>query len=93
MTVRDMVSRGMDLKNIWIMEVGEGEEIQVFYHGYEIRFPYGKAETGQREQIGVPFPVRHFIAAAKHCHILFLNDFLHSPKSKKSIIHPEPVLL
>ncbi len=52
LTVRDMVSRGMDLKNIWIMEVGEGEEIQVFYHGYEIRFPYGKAETGQREQIG-----------------------------------------
>lgn len=52
LTVRDTVNRGMDLKNIWIMEAGEGREIQVFYHGYEIRFPYGKAEIGQREQIG-----------------------------------------
>lgn len=48
----DITSRGMDLKNMWIVEAQEGDGIQVFYKGYEIRFPYGKAEAGQREQIG-----------------------------------------
>ena len=52
LTVTDVASRGMELRNIWIMEAQEGKEIQVFYHGYEIRVPYGKAGTGQREQIG-----------------------------------------
>lgn len=52
LTVRETVGRGMDLQNIWIMEAWEGKEIQGFYKGYEIRFPYEKAEAGQREQIG-----------------------------------------
>lgn len=52
LTVLDVAGRGMDLHNIWIIEAREGEELQVFYKGYEIRFPYEKAETGQREQIG-----------------------------------------
>ncbi len=52
LTIREAINRGMDLENIWIMEAGEGKEIQVFYHGYEIRFPYEKAKAGQREQIG-----------------------------------------
>lgn len=48
----DIASRGMDLKNMWIVEAQEGEGLQVFYKGYEVRFPYEKAEAGQREQIG-----------------------------------------
>lgn len=52
LTVLETVGRGMDLENIWIMEAQEGKELQAFYKGYEIRFPYEKAEAGQREQIG-----------------------------------------
>lgn len=52
LTVLETVGRGMDLQNIWIMEAWEGKEIQGFYKGYEIRFPYEKAEGQQREQIG-----------------------------------------
>ena len=52
LTVADIVGRGMDLKNLWIVEAQEGEGLQIFYKGYEIRIPYEKAEAGQREQIG-----------------------------------------
>lgn len=52
LTVLETVGRGMDLENIWIMEAQEGKELQTFYKGYEIRFPYEKAAAGQREQIG-----------------------------------------
>lgn len=52
LTVVDTVSRGMDLKNMWILEAQEGKGLQIFYEGYDIRVPYEKAETGQREQIG-----------------------------------------
>lgn len=52
LTVADIASRGMDLKNLWIVEAQEGEGLQIFYNGYEIRIPYEKAEAGQREQIG-----------------------------------------
>lgn len=52
LAVADIAGRGMDLKNMWIVEAQEGEGLQVFYKGYEVRFPYEKAEAGQREQIG-----------------------------------------
>lgn len=50
LTVSNVVSRGYSLHNIWIVEAEE-EALQVFNSGYEIRFPYPKAEAGQREQI------------------------------------------
>lgn len=52
LTVRDVVSRGMDFKNIWIMEAEEGKRLQVFYKEHEIWVPYEKAEEPWREQIG-----------------------------------------
>lgn len=52
LAVADIAGRGMNLKNLWIVEAQEGEGLQVFYKGYEIRVPYEKAEAGQREQIG-----------------------------------------
>lgn len=50
LTVRKVVSRGLSLHNVWVMEAGENR-IQTFYHTYEIWFPYEPAEAAQREQV------------------------------------------
>lgn len=52
LTVREVVSRGMELQNLWIMEAEDGKRIQVFYKEYEIRIPYAKTQQMWREQIG-----------------------------------------
>lgn len=50
LTVREVIGRGLSLRNVWIMEAEE-ERLQVFYNNYEIWFPYEKAETSEREQV------------------------------------------
>ncbi len=52
LTVREVVSRGMELDNLWIMEAEETQWLQVFYKEYEIRIPFAKTEYVWREQIG-----------------------------------------
>ncbi len=51
LTVREVVSRGMDWENIWIIEAEEGKRLQVFHGDWEIWVPYGKAENLWREQV------------------------------------------
>lgn len=50
LTVREVIGRGLSLRNVWIMEAEEGR-LQVFYNNYEIWFPYEKTETSEREQV------------------------------------------
>lgn len=50
LTVREVIGRGLSLRNVWIMEAEE-ERLQVFYNNYEIWFPYEKTETSEREQV------------------------------------------
>lgn len=50
LTVREVVSRGMNLSNVWLMEA-EKEGLQVFYKDYEIRIPYEQADSTKREQV------------------------------------------
>lgn len=50
LTVRQTVSRGYSLPNIWITEAGEGV-LQAFVNDCEIRIPYDKAKEAEREQI------------------------------------------
>ncbi len=51
LVIQEVLSRGMDWKNIWVMEAEEGKRLQVFYQGWEIWAPYGKAEKLWREQV------------------------------------------
>ena len=51
LTVREVVSRGMDWENVWIMEAEEKNRLQVFYREHEIWVPYEKAESPWREQV------------------------------------------
>ncbi len=51
LTLREVVSRGMDWKNVWIMEAEDGERLQAFYREREIWLSYDKAESTWREQI------------------------------------------
>ena len=51
LTVREVVSRGMDWKNVWIMEAEEGKRLQAFYGQHEIWLSYEQAESPWREQI------------------------------------------
>lgn len=50
LTVRETVSRGLSLHNVWVMEA-RAQRIQTFYKSYEIWFPYEKAEVSLREQV------------------------------------------
>lgn len=50
LTVREVIGRGLSLRNVWIMEA-EDKRLQVFYNNYEIWFPYEKTETSEREQV------------------------------------------
>lgn len=52
LTVREVISRGMELQNLWIMEAEDEQWLQVFYKEYEIRLPFSKTEDIWREQIG-----------------------------------------
>ncbi len=51
LTVREVVSRGVDWNNVWIMEAEEGKRLQAFYREREIWLPYEQAERPWREQI------------------------------------------
>lgn len=52
LTVKEVVSRGLELENLWIMEADEAGWLQVFYKEYEIRLPFDRAENTWREQVG-----------------------------------------
>ena len=51
LTVREVISRGTDWDNIWIVEAEEGKRLQVFHGDWEIWVPYGKTENLWREQV------------------------------------------
>ena len=49
--MREVIRRGTDWYNIWIVEAEEGKRLQVFHGDWEIWVPYGKAENLWREQV------------------------------------------
>lgn len=51
LVVQEVVSRGMEWENIWVMEAEDGKRLQAFYQGQEIWVPYDKSESPWREQV------------------------------------------